>query len=449
MADNQRAGIVYARDFALVNLTLLTSVSTFELKPALDELSYHENMFSSVISGYVMITDSMGFIETLNLTGNEFLRLTFGKTDQTETWTDKIVRVYKVAKRLPESSGQTESYSLYFCSEEMILSEQYKISKSYKNLPISEIVLDMLENELDCKEKIQELQQTYGSYDFIIPYLKPFDAINWLCTYARPNDAYPGADMVFFENKYGFNFVSMQSLMEQNSYLDYSYTPKNLNTQDINAEVYNVSTYEILESYDALKAIHTGMFANQLISVDPLLRRYKVTDFNYAGYVNESTKLNKYPITNNFKNRFGDGMTSTPQSVMKLVFSNYDQYQAAKIAANPGAVAHDIYAETYIPYRTAQMSLNNYTRMKISVPGDSNMAVGRTINFNLLSKNPNQKHNDAFYSGKYLVTSVRHMFTQNEFKTLMEIAKESTTTQYAGVDNDSLIWKNTVAGKLN
>jgi len=443
------SGIIYSKDFSLVTLTLLTSVSTLDVKNIMTELSYYEDLFNNTASGYVMFVDSMGYIENLNLTGNEYIRMTFGKTNQKENWIDKLYRVYKVAKRLPEGNGNTESYSLYFCSEEMILSEQYKISKSYPNSAISDNIADILTTYLKVPDKkMQVIESTLGLYDFIVPYLKPFDAINWMSVYARPENGNPGSDMVFYEDKSGFNFRSIQSLMGGPVYHKYTYSPKNLDSsvQDLNAEVYNVSTYEILESYDALKAINSGVFANRLISVDPLLRRYKTTDFDYASYIQNSKMLNPYAITNNFKNRFDDGLNATPEAVLKLVFSNYNQTDLSQIKNNPGSVAHDIYAETYIPYRTAQMALDNYTRVKISVPGDPGLTVGLVVNFALLSKNPNQKEPDSFYSGNYLVTAVRHIISPNEYKTVLELAKESSPSQYAGVDNTSTIWKNTVRG---
>ena len=139
-----------------------------------------------------MVVDSMGYIETLNLTGNEYLRMTFGKTAQDANWIDKLFRVYKVAKRRPEGKGDTESYSLYFCSEELLLSEQYKVSKSYRAKAISDNVIDILQNYLSVPDKkIAQIDSTYGLYDFVVPNIKPFDAINWMSVYARPTPDKP------------------------------------------------------------------------------------------------------------------------------------------------------------------------------------------------------------------------------------------------------------------
>jgi hypothetical protein len=452
MSDSElpKLGLIYSNDYTLINLTLLTSVTTFDVKDILVELSYNEDLFSSSASGYLMVVDSTGYIEKLHMNGNEFIRMTFGKADDSTNIIDKIFRVFKVAKRTPENEGNTETYSLYFCSEELILSEQYKVSKSYRGKDITSNVNNILKEYLKVPDsRLRVFEQTFGVYDFIVPNLKPFDAINWMSTYARPNSTKYGADFLFFEDKFGYNFRSIQTLLSQPVYNIYSFNPKNLNqnVQSLSQKVYNALTYEILDSYDSLSSINSGVFANQLISVDPLLRRYRVTNFDYGNYSNTAKTLNKYAITNNFKNRFNDGLNQTPQAVLKLIFSNFNQTDSNYVKEN-GGVAHDIFAETYVPYRTAQLPLLNYTRIKISVPGDPGLTIGRAITFNLLSKDPNKKEPDDFYSGNYLITAVRHMLTVHEYRTVLELAKESTTTQYSSVDNSSQIWDNTVKGLI-
>jgi hypothetical protein len=451
MADTpglNKTGIIYPNDYTLINLTLLTAVSTFDVKNILVELSYNEDIFNNTASGYLMLVDATGYIEKLHMNGNEFIRMTFGKADDATNIVDKIFRVFKVAKRIPENDGNTETYSLYFCSEELLLSEQYKVSKSYRSQDIASNVIDILKNYLQVPaNKISVVEQTYGVYDFLVPNLKPFDAINWMSTYARPANN-PGADMLLYEDKLGYNYRSLQSLFTQEVYNAYSFNPKNVSqkTQTNTQQIYNVLTYEIMDSYDSLGAINSGVYANQLLSVDPLLRRYKVTNFDYGAYSTKATKLNSFPITNNFTNRKGDGLNQTPQAVYKLVFSNYNQNDSSYIKSHSGSVAHDIFAETYIPYRTAQLPLLNYTRVKITVPGDPGLTVGRVVTFNLLSKDPNKKEPDDFYSGNYLITAVRHMMTVHQYRTVLELAKESNATQYSAVNTGSSVWNNTVKG---
>ena len=442
------AGIKNSKDYALTNLTLLSSVGSLDLKNTFEEISYNEDLFNNSLSGYVYIIESSGLIETAAMNGTEFLRLTFSKFGDSSNQIDKLFRVYKVGKRKLEGTMYKESYVLYFCSEELLLSEQYKISKRYKDFLISDIVSDVLTNYLKVpNNKSGTIETTYGKYNFIIPTLKPFDAINFVTNYARPNPQNPGADMLFYEDKNGFQYRSLQSLMRQPSYYTYTYKPKNIDSKDLNTDTHNVLTYEFLDSFDTLNGITSGTFANQLISLNPLTRSKKVTNFDYTVYSRQAKLLNSYGIIDDSTNRNGDNLGQASQSMLKLIFSNFDSGSNSYVAGVPGASGNDIYAETFIPYRTAQLGLANYTRLRISVPGDCNLTVGRVLTFNLSSRNlANKGALDKYYSGNYFITGVRHLIDLTSFRTILEITKESVPNSYPANNNKSALWSNTIKG---
>lgn len=442
------AGIKNSKDYALTNLTLLSSVGSLDLKNTFEEISYNEDLFNNSLSGYVYVVESSGLIETAAMNGTEFLRLTFSKFGDSSNQIDKLFRVYKVGKRKLEGTMYKESYVLYFCSEELLLSEQYKISKRYRDSLISDIVSDVLTNYLKVpNNKSGTIETTYGKYDFIIPTLKPFDAINYVTNYARPNPQNPGADMLFYEDKNGFQYRSLQSLMRQPSYYTYTYKPKNIDSKDLNTDTHNVLTYEFLDSFDTLNGITSGTFANQLISLNPLTRSKKVTNFDYTVYSRQAKLLNLYGIIDDSTNRNGDNLGQASQSMLKLIFSNFDSGSNSYVAGVPGASGNDIYAETFIPYRTAQLGLANYTRLRISVPGDCNLTVGRVLTFNLSSRNlANKGALDKYYSGNYFITGVRHLIDLTSFRTILEITKESVPNSYPANNNKSALWSNTIKG---
>ena len=456
MADNQvplTPGIRAPQNYAVASLNIIAATGVMDLKLIAAELSYQEDLFNNTASGYLLVTDSMNYIQALNLNGNEYLQMVFSTSGDTFTEINKIFRIYKMDKRKLEGNMYTISYCLYFCSDEMIINEQYKVCKSYPNQPIFLNVADLLLNELKVPvSKIANIEPTYGNYDFVIPTIKPFDAINMMSVYARPNVGTPGADMIFFEDKIGFNFRSLQSMMQGDIYHDYAYNPKNTDPKNLNSALYNVLTYEIMNSYDVLNGVNSGAFANQLLSVDILTRTKKVTNFDYGSYMYEGFTLNDYPLINQFQDRKGHQLNQTSQAVYKLIYSNFQQTKSTYVKdVDTGSVAHNINAETYIPYRTAQLALANYTRLKISVPGDSNMTVGRVIGFSLGNINPNSEDPDKFYAGNYLVTAVRHLidFIRLDYKTIMEISKDSTPNQYASPDSSSTLWQQLAKGNLN
>ena len=437
------AGIFYAQDFSLQKLDFINSSGQrFQMKKLMVEMSYYEDIYSFCVSGSITLRDAQGFIELFQLSGSEYMEINFGKIKGAPNTDDQIFHVYKIGKRLPTGNLNDEFYTLYFCSEELYLSEQLKISKSYKGQKISQIITSILTDTLKVQpSKINKIENTTGVYDFVIPRFKPLEAISWLSTYARPMGS-NGSDMLFYENRYGFNFRSLQSIYQDPVYATYKYQQKNLskNLETIQDKTISVLDYEFVKTYDTLNDTASGTFSNQLISLDPLTRKSTVTNFDYTKYQNSSESLNGQSIISPSPNRLGVKQNQAYNAVTKVAISNANQAQTPYIKQSPGAVAGDIYVETYVPNRTAQLSLANYTLMKIMIPGDPGVTAGSVINFNLLTLKPTSttKELDKFYSGKYLVTAVRHILNDaGSYITVLEIAKDSSKTAYSMVNTNS------------
>lgn len=441
-------GAYYPQDFSLKTLNFLTaSGQRIELKKLLVEMSYYEDIYSFAVSGYITLVDAQGFVELMRITGNEFIEINFGKVKNGPNSTDQLYRVYKMGGRKPSGNMNSEVYTLYFCSEELMLSEQTKVGKSFKSTKISDIITNVITDKLKVPStKIGVIEETTGIYDFILPKLKPFEAISWLSNYARPKSTGTiGADMLFFETKNGFNFRSLQSMFKDNIYATYKYEAKNLDnkTQDFQEQSIAVLSYEITKPYDMLNEINSGTLANRLISIDPLTRKVNTTDFDYSKFKEQAQTLNKGAPSNELVNRLGKTENTSYEGTLKLVFGNSNQQNTPYIKQQ-GGVAKDIFIESYIPNRTAQISLANYTTIKAAIPGDPGLTAGRTVQFNLLTLKPSasKKELDKFYSGKYLVTAVRHVITSaGAYQTIIELCKDSTPNEYNNINSNSTEWK--------
>ena len=416
-------------------LDLITRLGVTPLKRFMVELSYHEDLYGFCSSGYVMLRDGVGLIENGRLTGDEYIEIKFAPAKGLETKTKKL-RVYTIGKRKPTGNMTSEFYSLFFCSEELILSEQNKISQSYKGQKVSEIVKDILSNKMKVDTaKINKIENTTGVYDFIIPRLKPLEAISWVSNHARPESTgLVGADMLFFENRYGFNFSSLNTLMQAQPYKTYRYQQNNLGqkVQDLENKLTSIIKYEVVKDVNFLNSTASGLFANRLLLIDPLRKTSQVADFDYDKYTKKLTGLNKNPLPTDVTNRLGKKPNENYDAVYKVRFANLTQVNVPEIKNIDGSVGKDIFLEETLTHRAAQLSLANHTVLKLVVPGDSLLTVGSTLNlqfFTLLIGETRKL--DEYYSGKYLITAVRHILqSQGAYQTVLEVAKESTTAPY-------------------
>jgi hypothetical protein len=427
------------QDYNLEYLILNTSKGDWDLKPLLVEFSYYEDIFSFVVSGSLTIRDALGYISYFQLDGTEILNISLGKFEDGPK-IDLALRVYKVDNRKSVGNMTSEYYTLHFCSEELILSEQSKISKSFDGVEISKIITNILNDKNDGfnindskktfggNSKKIDIEETQGVYNFALGYMKPFEAISYVSMYARPVNGV-GADMLFYETKDGFKFKSLQTLYKQDAYRNYTYNPKNTD-ESFFKKLTNVITYEIVKPFDMLNEINAGTFANRLISLDPLTRTKTITDYNYTK--DDGKMLNTNVPVYSPKNRLGNQVEMSPLSNIKVAMSNAGRKDVTYIKENDTIElgGKDIFIETWGPHRLSQLNLMNFTTVKISVAGDPALTVGQTIFFNiynLAQSTGSPADLDKYYSGKYLITAVRHVIQSPEtYQTILEISKDST-----------------------
>jgi len=445
--------LLFPQDFSLDSCKIVTALGQpYEFRAMLLILEYFEDLYSNFITGSITINDSVGYISKLAFSGHDYLILGYSKPGS-DIKIEKTFRAYKVSNR-HIVNNQNETYTIHFCSEEAILSEQYKVSKSYPNTKISDIVNDIVYNQLgtsNTKFLATNSEATAGLRDIVIPSMKPLEAINWLCTQAiSATTKTTGTSYLFYENVNGYNFKSLQSLFTSPVYGVYKYEPKNLNmpddtrVQDLGLEAKNVIGYEMVSNFDTLDMINSGAYANQLVAIDLLSLSYSVNNFDYLNYFTKAQKLNPYPLLANTENRFNQTDSITYQAVLKTAVTNTGDSSKNAYIKTKQPSNKDVNIETTIPYRTAQIPQINAIKYKISIPGDPFMTVGNVITFNLpeLTRTTDDKASDAYYSGNYLVTAIKHTIdVEGKFMTIMEISKESVPNQYINPDNSLQAWK--------
>lgn len=446
MAD----GLLHSQDIKIQSCKIVTSAGKpLEIKDIVIEFNYYEDIFNNGISGSLVINDSMAYIKTYQIQGNEVLILSIDKPGF-DNPLEKNFRIYNIPNR-NVAKPTNETYIISFCSEELYLNEQYKLSKSYPDSKIIDIVKDIAFNSLkiDQKEFI-DFDDTTGLRSLVIPNFKPIQAINWLCTFAMSADkGNIGSPFVFYENRYGFHFRSLLNLFQQPAYRLYQYDEKNLNsgndlTKDINKDFVSVIEYEFISTFNSVEAVKQGMYSNKTYTIDPLRLKFGEKTFDYSEYTKEAASLEKNTMPISATNRFGDTVNQTA-GVHKFCISSTGQSENKYIKDKKITINENLVEQT-VSARAAQLAMLCSNRVKILVPGDIELAVGKVVEFNMpttvYTDKTKQKKPDEFNSGKYLITALRHIVNQqNNFYTCLELSKESFPSKFNNFDNSDPGWK--------
>lgn len=228
-------------------------------------------------------------------------------------------------------------------------------------------------------------------------------------------------------------------MYQQEPVKTYSYQIKNVNVADLNQQLDTVLEYKFTKTFNSLEEANSGTFSNRVITFNPLNKTIKVNDFNYDEYRAQLNQSGGSAMTTS-TNRLGFKQNETPVGKLRLFVSSSEMKKRSYVADGVDTIPEDIFIEECIKYRTAQLSLISRIKAKIRIPGDPTVYVGQTINFNLpsLATVNGQKEQDKYYSGKYLVTAVRHIIqSQGAFQTILEISREGPEKDFSDENSNS------------
>ena len=404
-----------------------------ELSSLAVEINLYENMFDDVVSGNMVVTDARNILAKLPVVGYEIVTIKYNSIWEytgemgTEARTESVTNKYRVhsitdySKQVPTSA----IYIINFISEEYFANLTTKISKAYRNTSISNIA-NLVYGELNTNKKFN-IDKTILPQDLIIPNWSPFKSLNWLATRSK-SGTYRGANYYFFENNDGYNFVSLESLFDKGNspeFLVDTYVQSPRETV-LEPDQRGISFKDVMDisfdsGIDISDNIVNGMYASKVIEHDIVKRSYKTNVFDY----NIS-----YPLYKHMNN----GLTSLDDS--RAALNSYSKQENSKITYVPkhykkydNIFDYGDNVEDVVQIRDSQMQqLSNFT-VTLSVSGDNTRTIGDIIELKIVSPEPAVDSPriawDPIYSGKYLVSGIKHTIDPEKYITHMTVVKDS------------------------
>lgn len=443
-------------NYKIISLNLLSSIGRqiVDLMPLFNEIHIFESIFTSSVTGYVSLSDALNIISGANnalpIMGNEIIYMeielpSYFYEKQDGTWTqpiDNIVnfigRVTDIKNRSLDATERTQTYEIHFCSDELILDRNIKISKSYKNKTIWETVKNIFDELKPVCSVLYE--KTLQTYSFVIPNWHPLKAINWLSNRAI-SEKYNTSTYLFFQTFYSdgesapessnlyldykekfwqkYWFVSLDYLLSWDPRKTIFFVPSNqLKPNPNNPKSYmsfsNALNYKITHSFDTLESNHFGLFNSKVILHDITKKQWKEINYSY------DSEFSKYKHTN--KDQTGklfDGVINYDSNT----FSEYND--SLHMLFPSGSYENPNRLEKIASERMSRLQSLNFFKLQLLVPGDGLIESGDIINFKYPSPEEDGENKyDRFYEGNYLVTAIRHKFS-TDYSMTLECSKES------------------------
>jgi hypothetical protein len=416
------SGLIASSDYKLSTLTIVTSTGdAVDVKPIMLSLDIYEDIFSPCMTGQLVLGDGADIISNYQLHGNEYLLLSVDKPSLNQPIT-KTFRIYKIANR-KMSDTALQNYTIFFCSEELVLTAQMSVSQSYKGVRISDIVNDILTKKLKVNSSKMSgiFESTTGNFDFIIPRMQPLEAIQWLAPRAYNSNENL---FLFFENRDGFNFTSYENLLKVPPYAQYSRNVKV--DQDPAKNIFGYNDLKVIYDFDIIKSLRFGAYATTLVTVDTISRKQTAMSFGY-GNVRKTGLLNGNIPDSGLQNRFGKKLQDATSSMIKVV-SSYD----SDPTQNP---RNDM---NWLPQQIARLGQIHNFKILMSIPGDVLVKAGRVVTIAMPKMVPQQKNIeiDNIRTGNYLISAVHHSFQQDIMATVCECISDSIGVPLRSAQNN-------------
>ena len=434
--------ISQSTQFVIKKLNLITKVGTENITGLYQELNIYDSMFMPCIRGDILIQDAIGLASKLTLDGSEYISMEISKGDEpsdSSTVLKKTFRIYKLGNR-SNLNQNSELYILYFISEEMIYSMQKKINQSYKGL-YSDIAQKVLRDNLKVPlNKIGIIDKTKGIHNVVVPNLSPFDTLSWLMKRSINNENLP--NIFFYENKYGYNFASLSTIVNLPVTTNINFEPKNIGTLR-SQEFYGARDMILNSQFDLMENISNGVYAGKFIGLDPLTRKVNIAKIDYLQTYSRTNKhLNSNPNFTGGRNREGKDSAQMFDSKISLYSFETERDKSDWVKTNEiqtGKIIDDTHS--YVFQRAPILTNLLQTTIHLNVPGNFAFTSGTVVRLKmpLRAVGTNNDNKDATLDGKYIITAARHMIKGDIHETVIEVVTDSTNKPFTISQNSDML----------
>jgi len=418
MATNSEA-IRFAGDVSIDNIEIISSNGFGqEVTNQVIAIEIYEDLFSPFISGILAVKDSLDFANLFPFVGEEYVNIKI----HTPTFEgkDKVISdqfyIYKMTNR--EMLGDRNLvYELHFISREAIVDLNKATSRSYSG-KCSDIAKSIISGAdgLESK-KTPIIEETPNSVKFVANYWPPVRSLNY--TAETSANSKGSANYLFFENRLGFNFVSLDYLYTTAPIQDFVYdsymrdfTDDGRSFRNIEKEYKRIINISVPMMYDYMDRVKSGMYANKMTNYDLVSKKYIVKTFDMLDDFPNNTHLNDYPAASKKVIRRFNAMGFT----YPKYHGNFDAYG-------------DVTNSKTIQKRISQLLQAEATKIEIVVPGRTDYTVGKKVKVNLNKFNPITNTDtdtvDNMFSGNYLISGINHFIDREKHQCHLELIKDS------------------------
>jgi len=387
-----------------------------DFSTAVSSIAYSESVTSPMSRVTLVLVNTNGLLSKIKIRGGEKVRLVIEHpgTKTKLNLTDDNDNTYYISSIINSSTESTrETFIAELVPKECFTNETTTLHKRYPakgTTTLESSVKNILQNELKTTRYLeQNIEKTYNNYTFMGNMKKPFTVLGWLCPKAIPVKGGSGnetgtAGYLFFENKNGYNFKSIDSLFDSGNepIANYSYVETRGEPGDPQANFHLVSPPLATKNVNIEENLRIGMYSSINYFFDLNTRKfykntYKLKEsFDIMSHAGDDVS----PILT-------EDLENSPSRVMVSMLDNGQMDISGQLVDN---------VDKRMEYQAQSVTRYNLLfsqSLNITVPLNLNLSVGEIIflNFGEITTDEERKGlKDKSKSGKYLISKLKHSF---------------------------------------
>ena len=446
---------INASDIAIRSFKIHSASKAFDLVPSFSELVIYENLFESSLKADLILNDSHNLVYKLPMVGEETIEIDIslsGLDDDSLSIKPPLFHVNSIKDR-EFTKPKSQLVGLELVSEKYMSSIHAKVSKSYRDNTISEIVKNIHSTYLHNGVKPFTVEPTNRIERCVIPNLNPIEAITWLSKRAIA-DGSSIVNYLFYETIDGSFFVNLNTLIAAEPVFIFVLEPRVTDASgvsNLSEGKIRVNSFKFIRSFNKNKNTQRGVYASKLLTHD--IVRKKITQYEYNGFNNwfAGNHLGVFPPLSNSEietKAAGVARTTYAPNEEANTYPTVDEKSLAsqvdsRVVFYPkhdrmyGAWSGDLYdnkVEEWKLQRYADIGRYDGLNLYVEIPGMSGLRVGQIIDVVIPSPETSSQDgssdnvHDKSLSGHFMITALKHMFDKDgdstDYRMGLELSKD-------------------------
>lgn len=411
----------------------------FDVSNFVNKIDIFESIFENTISGQLSFIDIAGLPEYIPFVGVEFFFIHFSiDADEGEREFQQIFRIVSVRDTTyPQDEKRT--YTVDIVTPEYVTSISSRVQRHFRNVTCAEAVTELMLNDLVIPlDQIKTLQQTQGKLSVTVPNYTPLQAVNYFTMLSLTKGQPSESNFMFFQTLDGFHFTSIAELIKKEPTKTFNVNAGKISSSTSVGETTAFDSIIRLhqeQSFNALADITSGVLRSRMLSLDFLSRKWTEEDSRYSDTFNRTTHMDKYPL-------YPVNYDLNVDKNVKLFIVPTNVWTAnSRYVSRIGEIPDAQRMHQSIVLRNRQLRELMHLKTLIDIPGQPDLRAGSVVNVHYPSTRvlqqvdaPSQQAQpdlpSTYYSGKHLVTAVRHSLIKTsissmEYRMHIEVTRDS------------------------